>query len=141
MNEPTAPETELDEALEAARQDKTQANYFYDTLLNTDLAAPVQTVGKTDGNWKQLEPHERFQPLFLAFEKTKAMPVFDSLARMKRWAGARQFDYILLRGHQLIGILGDQGGLVVNAGTPWSYTVTPEILEKLRQAMRPVQLT
>lgn len=133
-----ATETLLDESLKAALEDARQVNYFYDTLLNSDLYFPVAKQGTKEGSWTCLGMEDRFFPLFLQYPKGKALPVFDTLDRMKHWAGEKKLDFLVLRSHMLLGLVDPTVALVLNLGTVWNYTVTPEVLERLRAAMAPV---
>lgn len=131
-------ETPLDEALSIAQKDPSQANFFYDTFLNCDLFLPAQVEGTPTGTWRSIGFTEKFHPLFLKFEKGKAVPVFDTLERLKRWAETRTMDYLKIRAHQFLGVLDPSVYMVINPGNQWNYTLTPEILEALRKAMRAV---
>lgn len=136
----TPPKTPIDEALLIAQQDNSQANYFYDAFLNADLIFPVQRTGTTEGKWERLGMSDRFSPLFLAFdENKKAVPVFDTLARLKEWAAERKLDYVAIRGHLLLRIVDNSVGILLNLGTPFHYTLTADILNSLRRAMKPVR--
>lgn len=135
------PVTPLDEALVAAQEDGSQANFYYDSFLNTDLYFPVQVLGAQEGSWRRLGMTEKFQPLFLAFPQGKAVPTFDKLERMKEWAAEKGLDYAVLKGYQLLGIVADDVGIMINLATPFHYTLTPDTLNLLRSAMRPVQPT
>lgn len=128
-------DTTLDTALRAAMRDPHQGNFFYDVLLNSDLVVPVQSKDAQAGSWKQLGIEDKFYPLFLKFENGKAVPVFDSVDRLKNWAATKKLDYILIKGHLLIRLLDSTVFIVINPGMELNYTLTPEILEKLRAAM------
>jgi hypothetical protein len=132
------PETDLDEALAVAHSDKTKANYFYDALLNTELYVPVQGQDRAAGTWREVGQTEKFFPLFLKFEKGKAIVAFDSIERLKNWAGEKPLDYLKLQGYVLLQILSSDLFIILNMSTPWSYTLTPEILERLRSFMKSV---
>lgn len=132
------PETLLDEALHTALQDAGQANFFYDTFLNSDFYFPVSKEGTTEGNWSCLGMEDRFHPLFLQYPNGKAMPIFDTLERLKHWAGDKKLDYLVLRCHMLMGMLAPDVAMVLNLATPFHYTLTAEILGKLREVMNPV---
>lgn len=138
MDEPQ-PVTPLDEALDAAKTDPKQASFFYDAFLNAELYFPVQRVDNQPPDWMQLGPSDRFHPLFLAFPQGKALPVFDSLGRMQDWAGEKTLDYAVVRGHQLLRMVDASIGMILNLATAFHYTLTPPILERLREAMKPVK--
>jgi len=142
--------TPLDEALQTARANSQQANFFYDAFLNSDLFVPVRLLGTANGSWRRLGPQDKFQPLFILSsstessgasqeESSKVVPVFDQLERLKAWAQDRSFDYVEIRCHLFLRVLAAEVGLVLNAGTDYSHGFSPEILERLRAAMQPVQ--
>lgn len=137
MTEALQPQTELDAALDLARGDAQRANFFYDAFLNAELFMPVQRQG-VPGSWQQLTEADRFQPMFLNYQETKVVPLFDSLPRLQQWAGEKRLDYIQLRCHMLIVLFAAEVAMVLNLATPWSYYFSPETLEKLRSAMKPV---
>ena len=131
--------TELDEALQTARTEPTRANYFYDTFLNCPIYVPAQLEGKTEPSWLEIKEDERFKPMFISIEKHKVIPVFDSLEKMKTWSAQRPLDYLLLKAHIFIQLLGQDITVALNPGTAFSYHFPPEILESLRTAMKPIQ--
>ena len=131
-------ETEMDEALASAMEDPAKANFFYDTFLNADLFFPVQKDGTKSGSWSEMSPQDRFHPLFLSFANGKAIPVFDGLARLKRWAESKKLDFARVKAHKFIGAIDPTVYLVLNLGNQWNYTFTPEVLEQIRTAMRKV---
>lgn len=132
------PETPLDEALQTALNDQKFANFFYDTYLNSVVYTPVKREGAPVGSWTEIGLQDRFFPLFLAFEKGKAVPQFDSLQRLQTWSQSETFDYLKVKAHVLLKILDPSMAIVINAGTAFEYVLTSEILELLRQSMRPV---
>lgn len=130
--------TEIDEALRAAQEDPKQANYFYDAFLNTEVFIPALAANKRPGEWKRLSASERFFPLYLKQNETRAIPVFDRLEKLKFWAGDRSFDYLTLQAHLFLKVIAPEIFIVLNEGTEYRYLFTPEILESLRQAAKPV---
>jgi hypothetical protein len=131
--------TELDEALEASRRDRKHANFFYDAFLNAMLFFPVLRADKRPGEWERLPADVRFFPLYLRHGEARAIPVFDRLHRLKAWADGKTFDYLVLPGSVLIRIIAPEIAIVLNEGMASRYLFVPEILEKLRKAMRPVR--
>ena len=132
------PETPLDEALESARRNPDKPNDFYDALLNSDLVVPVFKEGSKVGTWQQLGLNDRFHPLFATVEGKKIVPVFDQIGRLKQWAAERTVDFLDIRCHVLLQLLGKDVGLLLNPGTPWHHPITPDIVDLLRRAMKPV---
>lgn len=130
--------TELDEALRDAQNNTSQANYFYDTFLNAEIFIPALGADKKPGEWRRLKASERFFPLYLRHEEVRAVPVFDSLEKLKTWADNRTFDYLVLQSHLLLRIIAPEIAVVLNENTDYRYLFTPEILESLRRAAAPV---
>lgn len=130
--------TEIDEALRAAQADSKQANLFYDTFLNAEIFVPALRANKKPGEWERLKVTERFFPLYLRHEETRIIPVFDRLERLKAWSQDRTFDYLVLQSHLLLRVIAPEVALLLNEGTPFRYLFPPEILETLREQMKPV---
>jgi uncharacterized protein YheU (UPF0270 family) len=141
MTKETNPETPLDEALKSALADPKFANFFYDTFLNSIIVMPVKKEGTQQGNWTELSLKERFFPLFLSFENGRAVPVFDSKERLQTWSQNQNFDYIKIKAHVLLKLLDPSMAIVLNCGTEFEYVLTVEILDLLRNSMRPVNPT
>ena len=132
------PETPLDEALQSALRAQKFANFFYDTYLNSVLYTPVKKEGASGGSWTEMGIQDRFFPLYLAFERGRAVPQFDSLERLQAWSQTETFDYLKVKAHVLLKILDPSMAIVINAGTSFEYVLTSEILDLLRQSIRPV---
>ena len=135
------PTTPLDEALASARREPSRPNDFYDLFLNSDLLLPVRREGQTEGTWSKVGMKDRFHPFFVPQGEQKLVPVFDTLERLRSWAETRNFDYLSLRCYLLVQLVGADVSLVLNPGTAFSHAFSPEILEKLRRAMKPVTPT
>ena len=133
------PETPLDEAMKHARQNPGEGNYFYDQFLNTDLFMPVRISDQKEGTGRELGWNEKFHPLFLKYGETRVVALFDTLERMRAWEKATSLDYLHLRFHVLLGTLAPGVAAVLNLGTPWVHYFTPDVLDQLRQAMKPVE--
>ena len=131
--------TEVDEALKVAQANPSHANLFYDTFLNAEIYIPALRADKKAGEWRKLLISDRFYPLYLKHEEVRAIPVFDRLEKLKTWAEDRAFDYLVLQSHLLLRVIAPEIALVLNEGTTWRYLFTPEILESLRNAAKPVR--
>ena len=129
--------TSLDEALKIARENPAHANFFYDAFLNSDIFIPAMREDKKEGEWRQLKTSERFFPLYLRQGELRAVPVFDQLEKLKTWA-ARPFDYLVLPAYIFLKVISPDVEILLNEGTPWRYQFTAEILETLRNAVKPV---
>ncbi len=132
--------TKVDEALKAARENPSHANFFYDTFLNAPVFIPALRADKKPGEWRPLKIEERFYPLYLRHEEARAIPVFDTLEKLKTWAENKAFDYLVLQAHLLLKVIAPEIAVVLNEGTPYRYLFTPEVLESLRGAVRPANL-
>jgi hypothetical protein len=130
--------TELDEALQAAREDATQANYFYDAFLNAFLFMPAEMENKPEGTWQAVGPKDRFKPLFMASDDARVVPVFDQIDKLKNWAAPKSLDFLNLKTHVLLQLMGGDTLIVLNPGTEFAYAFKPELLDKLRGAMKPI---
>lgn len=142
MTETKPTTTELDDALQLALNNPAQANFFYDTFLNTMIVIPALRENKKDGSWTQIMATDRFFPLYLRSGPLRAVPVFDGLERLKAWAAAKDakatFDYLVLPAHVFLRVIATDVNIVLNEGTPFPYTFTSEILEQLRAAAKPI---
>ena len=138
MTDKDKPESPLDEALSSALQDPKFANFFYDTFLNTFVLMPVKKEGSSEGSLTELTLKDRFFPLYLNFEKGRAIPCFDSFDRLQKWAHGQKFDYLKLKAHSLLKMLDPSMAIVLNPRTAFEYILTSDILELLRNSMRPI---
>ena len=133
------PESALDQALEQVRKNPSEAPFFYDSFLNSDLYVPVQIAGASEGQGRPVGWDESFHPLYLKIEDTRVVPVFDSWERLKAWSAPKSPDYLYLRCHVLLGILAQDVAAVLNLATSWNHFFPPDILDRLRNAMKPVK--
>lgn len=138
MSENPKLETPLDEALRSALAEPKFANFFYDTFLNTQVFMPVKKEGTATGTWTELSLKDRFFPLFLSFENGRAVPVFDSKEKLETWSQNQSFDFLKIKAHVLLKLLDTSMSVVLNCGTELEYILTAEILELLRNSMRPI---
>ncbi len=132
--------TELDIALHAALENSNQANFFFDAFLNASVWIPAQRADETPGAWTGIEASDRFFPLYLRKAEAKAVPVFDSLEKLKTWADERAFDFMVLPAHLFIKVLAEDVGILLNEGTPFHYHFTPKTLGVLRTAAKTVEV-
>lgn len=130
--------TELDDALEIAIKNPAQANFFFDTFLNTNIFVPALRDGQRPGTWTLIAATERFFPLFLRKEEKRAVPVFDTLEKLRVFAKERDFDYLILPAHIFLKVIAADVGILLNEGTPYRYEFSTDALEKLRAAAKPL---
>ncbi len=130
--------TDLDDALEMAKANPAQANFFYDAFLNATLFIPAQRADKSAGEWRAISKTERFYPLYLKDEEKRAVPVFDTLERLQNWADPTAFDYIELQGHLFLKVIAKDVSVFLNPGVPSNHHFPSDILERLRQSVKVV---
>ena len=138
-SEPIEEPTDLAKALTVARENPHQANYFYDTFLNWDLIVPVLKQGKETGTWARLALDEKFFPLFIPKKEVRIVPAFDTLERAKEWAEARTLDYIQVRAHQFLRMLGSAVAISLNPGSTDFFVFSPSLIEKLLGNMKTIR--
>lgn len=131
--------TDLGRALDVARENPQQANYFYDTFLNWDLVIPVQKDQSKGGTWQRLKLDDKFFPLFIPQGEIRIVPSFDTLARLRGWAGSRDLDYIQVRSHLFLKMLGSKVALSLNPGSDSNYVFGPSLIEQLVGNMKLVR--
>jgi hypothetical protein len=130
--------TEVDTALQTAQANPAYANLFFDTFLNAEIFVPALRADKKPGDWVRLNPADRFFPLYLRQGEIRAVPVFDRIEKMKAWADDKAFDYLTLQAYLFLKVVATEVAIVLNEGTELHYFFTPEALETLRTAMKPV---
>ncbi len=132
--------TELDSALQAALENPNEANFFFDAFLNASVWIPAQRADETPATWTAIQASDRFFPLYLRKADAKAVPVFDTLEKLKLWAGERAFDFMVLPAHLFMKVIADDVGILLNEGTPLRYHFTPKTLGMLRSSAKPVEV-
>jgi len=130
--------TELDEALQIAINNPAQANFFFDTFLNTQIFVPALRDKQQEGTWKLIMAQERFFPLYLRQGEKKAVPVFDSFEKLKTFAGEKKFDYLILPAHLFLRVIAADVMILLNDGTPHRYEFSTKVLDQLRAAAKPL---
>jgi hypothetical protein len=133
--------SDLGRALDVARENPNQANYFYDTFLNWDLVIPVQKDASNAGTWRRLALDDKFFPLFISQGEIRIVPAFDTLERLKTWAASRELDYIQVRAHLFLQMLGSKVALSLNPGSDSNYVFGPSLIEQLVGNMKLVRPT
>jgi len=129
--------TELDQAIAAAyaSQGKQEdVNKVYLTLLRTLFYLPAQ---------KNKDPNdeEPFRPLFTKVEGKYFMLVFDTLERLKGWAGDQfdQLDYVEISGKDVIAGISDQVYLCVNYGFEFYKEISPDEVKQLKKVVARIE--
>ncbi|MDR3492650.1 MAG: SseB family protein [Gammaproteobacteria bacterium] len=128
--------TELDQVISLAyasegKQD--DVNKVYLTLLRSLLYVPVEKMQPLVEEQSDLEV-EPFKPLFAKIEKNFFMLAFDTLDRLKTWAGSEleQIDYVEIGGRDVIAGISDQVFLCLNLGLPFYKEFSPEEIKHLK---------
>jgi len=57
------------------------------------------------------------------------------------WSSDKKLDYIKIKSHLLLKILDPSMSIFLNGGTPFEYVLKSNILELLRNSMRPINPT
>lgn len=125
--------TELDQAINAAyvsqgKQD--DVNKVYLTLLRKLLFLPIR-------KHKEPDDKEPFRPLFTEVEGQYFMLAFDSLERLKAWAGDQfnQMGYVQITGKETIAGINDNVYLCLNYGTEFYKEFSPEEVKRLKMVV------
>lgn len=122
--------TELDQVLAnafASQGKQEDVNKVYLTLLRTQFFLPVRKETSP-------EDEEPFRPLFAKVDDNYFMLAFDTLERLKVWAG-EQYDHINfveIIGKDLIAGINDTVYLCINYGTEFYKEFSPDEVKKLK---------
>lgn len=130
--------TELDSIIAKAYQNdgrKEDVNKVYLTFLQTLLYVPVKTIEA------QASTDEPFSPLFTKIENNTYMLVFDTLDRLKNWAGDAidQMNYVELSGHDVIFGIHPEVYLCLNVGTEFYKEFSPDEVFHLKKIVAKIQ--
>jgi hypothetical protein len=125
----------LDNALQNAKSDQSQAAAFYNLFLSTDLYIPVNDSSQHNNIERRASENETFSPIIIVREGIKYMPVFDSKARLQDWA-KREVNFIRLPAHGLLQNLDSAIHLVLNLGTPYFKDFVSDEVKMLQEMVR-----
>lgn len=122
--------TDLDIAISTAFASKGKqedVNKVYLLLLRTLLFVPVSKEKSPDNK-------EPFMPLSANIDGRYYILAFDTLERLKEWAGEHinGMSYVELSGHDLIKGLGDQTCFSLNVGTQYYKEFLPDEIKRLK---------
>lgn len=131
------PMTELDQILAAAFASEggsKEANQFYLTFLQTRLFIPVKKEQPTN-------TEEPFTPLATLVADKIFILAFDTLARLKNWAGKEltKMRYVELSGRDLINGMNDQVYLALNVGEPLHKEFAPDEVKHLQKIIARIE--
>lgn len=128
---------ELDNFIAKAYQNegkKEDVNKVYLTFLQTLLYVPVKkdAVNTSD---------EPFHPLFTKIEDNTYMLVFNTLDRLKNWAGDAidQMNYVELSGHDVVFGINPEVYLCLNVGTEFYKEFSPDEVFHLKKIVAKIQ--
>lgn len=131
----SSPETDLDQAVEAARVDSEQRAAFYDVFLRTDLFIPTrETPEEASGNG-EAENDESFTPLLVESEGVPYLLLFDSLERLHSWA-EQELGYIRVPGHTLVEVMDPRLHWILNLGTPFTKEFVSDEITWLQKILK-----
>ena len=129
--------TELDTLIAAAyasegKQD--DVNKVYLTFLRSPLLIPVEKVAADQVPAADSE-EEPFKPLFAKVEGNFFMLVFDTVERLRAWAGDQLdlIDYVEISGRDIIAGLSDQVYLGLNLGEKYYKEFSPDEVIQLKK--------
>ena len=127
--------TILDDLIEAAFKsegEQSAVNQVYLNFLSATLYVPTQKI--TPESTPSDEP---FLPLFATIDERIFMVVFDTLDRLKTWAGDHftKMDYVELSGREVIVGIQNQVYLSLNIGSPFHKEFAPDEIQHLKKVI------
>lgn len=134
-NEQVPTSNELDQALQAMREDmndaKRQSN-FYDIFLNTTFCVPTLDPKELDGDIT-LEDGQVL-PLIMEADGNDYLMIFDSEERLKNWTDA-ETKWIGVPGHVLATTTLPPLHIAMNVGSECSKQFLPDEITWLREVV------
>jgi hypothetical protein len=129
--------TDLDKLIAAAyasegKQD--DVNKVYLSFLRSGLLIPVEKLPEG----KVIDPEsdeEPFKPLFADVDGSYFMLVFDTVERLRAWAGDQMdlIDYVEISGRYIVAGLSDQVYLGLNIGAEFYKEFSPDEVQQLKK--------
>jgi len=126
--------TELDQALEALRQDMDDAkgqSRFYDLFLNAGFYVPTLDEQTQDGVPLQ---EGQVLPLVIESEGNDYLMLFDTVDRLKAWTHA-DAKWVEVPGHVLAATTMPPLHWALNVGTGYSKQFLPDEIAWLREVV------
>jgi type III secretion system (T3SS) SseB-like protein len=126
--------TELDQALEALRQDMDDAkgqSRFYDLFLNAGFYVPTLDEQAQDGVPLQ---EGQVLPLVIESEGNDYLMLFDTVERLKAWTHA-DAKWVEVPGHVLAATTMPPLHWALNVGTGYSKQFLPDEIAWLREVV------
>jgi hypothetical protein len=131
--------TELDQFITNAYNSEGKSedvNKFYLALLKTPLFLPVKRRSLSE-----MPEEEAFSPLFAKIDDQFFMSAFDSLDRLKAWAGDhfQEIDYVELLGREIISGINENVYLCLNVGTSCYKEFSPDEVKHLKKIVARIE--
>ena len=127
---PPSPATDLDQAVEAAREDADRRAAFYDVFLRADLFIPTR---EEEGD--EAGEDQSFTPLLVESEGVPYLLLFDSLERLQTWAEG-EIGHIKVPGHTLVEVMDPRLHWILNLGTPFTKEFVSDEITWLQQILK-----
>ncbi len=129
--------TELDQTIASAfasQGNQQEVNKVYLTLLRTSLFLPISKDKKPDDT-------EPFRPLFVQSDEHYFMLVFDTLERLKTWAGDQlnDMEFIEIIGKDVIAGINDNVYLCLNYGSEFYKEFSPDEVKRLKMVVSRIE--
>jgi hypothetical protein len=133
--------TELDQVLANAytsQGKQEEVNKVYLVLLRTPLYVPVK---KTDPAENHIDEQEPFAPLFAKIDDNYFMLAFDTIERLKGWAGDQinDIDYVEIIGKDVLAGINDKAYLCLNPGTEHYKEFSPDEIVQLKKIVARIE--
>jgi len=125
----SSPESDLDAAVAAAREDPDRRVAFYEIFLGAELFIPTRPAADAAGDG------DEFTPLLVESDGVPYLLLFDSLERLRDWAD-REPGFIRVPGRTLIEVMDPRLHWILNLGTPFTKEFVSEEISWLQQAVR-----
>ena len=125
--------TELDQALEAARQNNEARSAFYELFLHTNLYIPTHDA-PAEGQDAELKEGESVVPLIAEAEGKDYLLLFDTQERLAAWA-EREMPFICLPGYAVTEMSPAQLNWALNVGTEYAREFAAEEVAWLKDVV------
>jgi len=134
VSDPEAtPVTDLDAAVEAARNDPDQRAAFYNVFLRADLYIPTRNLPDEESSEDDSDD-ESFTPLLVESEGVPYLLLFDSLERLHSWA-EQEIGHIRVPGQTLVEVMDPRLHWILNLGTPFTKEFVSDEIAWLQKTL------
>jgi hypothetical protein len=128
-------QTDLDRAVEAAREDPERRAAFYDVFLRAELFIPTRETPEEDAQAGDAAEDPSFTPLLVESDGVPYLLLFDSLKRLHSWA-EREIGYIRVPGHTLVEVMDPRLHWILNLGTSFTKEFVSDEITWLQQILK-----